>query len=265
MYEEATKQMAAAELDAAASDPLSAPKEIEQAIADKRDAAEAFYKHAAKAHSAASIRNMIELAKSTDPVPVSHEVLGTHHDLLPTLNCVIDLKTGAMLPHSPHYLFTGCVPVVFDPQAVCPRWERFLLEIMGYTIGQDSPDDSEAMLAERERTDERARGLVAYLKRVFGYCLTGSTKEQALFFFYGDGANGKSVLFELLLKLFGSDLGKKGTANFLMVKKHDVHPTEQADLYRKRLVIVPETEKGRGYLRYSYGSSRVPTKSQRGI
>jgi putative DNA primase/helicase len=244
MFKEATALKAAVKLEAAAIDLLSAPKEMAQDFADKRDAAEAYLKHAVKAHSAASIHNMIELAKSSYPLPVSHETLGTRHDLLPAVNCVVDLKTGAALPHSPHYLFTGLVPVAFDPHAVCPRWERFLLEVMGHTIGPDSPDDTEAFFARRKEVDARAHELVAYLKRVLGYCLTGLTKEQALFFFYGDGANGKSVLFEILLKLFGGDLGKKGTSNFLMVKKHDVHPTEQADLYRKRLVIVPETEKG---------------------
>ena len=33
--------------------------------------------------------------------------------------------------------------------------------------------------------------LIAYLKLVFGYCLTGNTSEQALFFAYGVGQNGK--------------------------------------------------------------------------
>ena len=36
--------------------------------------------------------------------------------------------------------------------------------------------------------------LIAYIRRVLGYCLTGDTSEQAIFFNNGDGQNGKSVL-----------------------------------------------------------------------
>ncbi|ORE90982.1 phage/plasmid primase, P4 family [Aurantimonas sp. 22II-16-19i] len=38
----------------------------------------------------------------------------------------------------------------------------------------------------------------AFLKRFFGYCLTGLTSEQCLVFFYGIGRNGKSTLTDLL-------------------------------------------------------------------
>ena len=35
--------------------------------------------------------------------------------------------------------------------------------------------------------------LIAFVQRMAGYSLTGSTQEHALFFLYGTGANGKSV------------------------------------------------------------------------
>lgn len=38
----------------------------------------------------------------------------------------------------------------------------------------------------------------AFLKRFFGYCLTGLTVEQILVFFYGAGRNGKSTLMDVL-------------------------------------------------------------------
>ena len=40
----------------------------------------------------------------------------------------------------------------------------------------------------------RRQSLVAYLQRMFGYCLTGDTSEQAIFFNHGGGQNGKTVL-----------------------------------------------------------------------
>jgi hypothetical protein len=53
----------------------------------------------------------------------------------------------------------------------CPTWEKFIDRITGGD------------------TD-----LAKFLQRVIGYSLTGLTTEHALFFCYGTGANGKSVL-----------------------------------------------------------------------
>ena len=41
--------------------------------------------------------------------------------------------------------------------------------------------------------------LISCLQRVFGYGLTGEIIEHALFFWYGTGANGKSVLLSTVL------------------------------------------------------------------
>ncbi|WP_182422013.1 phage/plasmid primase, P4 family [Aureimonas sp. ME7] len=40
-----------------------------------------------------------------------------------------------------------------------------------------------------------------YLRRVFGYMLTGLTGEQVIFFFYGIGANGKSTMTDVIGKM----------------------------------------------------------------
>ena len=40
--------------------------------------------------------------------------------------------------------------------------------------------------------------LQAYLKRVCGYCLTGSVAEHSIFFFYGSGGNGKGTFLRVL-------------------------------------------------------------------
>ena len=61
------------------------------------------------------------------------------------------------------------------PRGDCPKWLAFLQRITG--------GDTH---------------LIAYLQRVAGYCLTGDTGEQAMFFGYGVGANGKGVFLHTI-------------------------------------------------------------------
>jgi len=45
--------------------------------------------------------------------------------------------------------------------------------------------------------------LQKYLQRMAGYCLTGDTNEDVMFFFYGTGANRKSVFINALVEIWG--------------------------------------------------------------
>ncbi len=67
----------------------------------------------------------------------------------------------------------------FADGAVCPYWDAFLRQVL--------PDD----------------GVRQFFQRIAGYCLTGSIDEQAIFIFYGTGANGKSIATRVLSKLLG--------------------------------------------------------------
>ncbi len=76
-------------------------------------------------------------------------------------------------------LITKMMPVVYDPDALCPVFDRFLEDI------QPDPE------------------MRAFLQRWFGYSLTGLTSEQKLVFLHGTGRNGKSTLVDLLAKMMG--------------------------------------------------------------
>jgi phage/plasmid-associated DNA primase len=80
----------------------------------------------------------------------------------------VDLKTGMIVPPRREDLNTKICAIA--PGGECPLWQAFLATITG--------GDAE---------------LQAYLQRLAGYCLTGVTVEHAMFFFYGTGANGKTV------------------------------------------------------------------------
>ena len=132
---------------------------------------------------------------------------------------VIDLRTGQARPHDPEDCLTKISAV--GPMGDCPRFLSFLKRITG--------GDSE---------------LISYIQRVLGYGLTGLTREHALFFGYGTGANGKSVLLSTVAGILG-DYHKTAPIETFTASNGDRHPTDLASLRGARLVTATETEEGR--------------------
>jgi putative DNA primase/helicase len=81
--------------------------------------------------------------------------------------------------------------------------------------------------------------LIEYLQRAIGYSLTGSTGEQCLFFAYGTGANGKTVLLETIQSLLG-DYSLNAPADMLMMRQRGI-PNDIARLSGARFVAMNET------------------------
>lgn len=164
----------------------------------------------------------IHLARSEPGIPVLPRELDTDPWALNLENGTIDLRTGELRPHRRDDLITKLCPVRFDVGAECPRFLRFLSEIM----------------LERE-------SLVDYLRRAMGYAGTGSTREQVLFFPHGDGSNGKSTLLGIVRDTLGPDYAMEALPELLLTKKGETHPTERADLHGKRFVSTIEVQEGR--------------------
>lgn len=95
-------------------------------------------------------------------------------DAVPRPSTRIDL-----IPHDRSQLLTKIVQAEYDPAARAPKFDAFL---------------------RRVQPDPLLRG---FLQRWFGYALSGLTGEQKLVFLYGSGANGKSVLVDLMARIFG--------------------------------------------------------------
>lgn len=81
-------------------------------------------------------------------------------------------------PHARDLRMSKVMPVSYDPEAPRERFEAFL---------------------ERVQPD---RDMREFLKRWLGFSMTG-LPMQRLVFFYGGGANGKSVLVDLVAKILG--------------------------------------------------------------
>ena len=86
--------------------------------------------------------------------------------------------------------------------------------------------------------------LIGFVQRMLGYALTGVTEEHAMFFLYGLGANGKSVLLRTVTGIL-DDYHAVAPTEMLMASKHERHPTEIASLVGARLVTATETEGGK--------------------
>jgi putative DNA primase/helicase len=101
---------------------------------------------------------------------------------------------------------------------------------------------------------------------VLGYSLTGLTREHALFFAYGTGANGKSVLLSTVAGILG-DYHKTAPLETFVASNGDRHPTDLAGLRGSRLVTASETEEGRRWaearIKQLTGGDRVSARFMR--
>lgn len=139
------------------------------------------------------------------------------------LNCdngVLNLDTGELIPHSPDQKFMKCTAAAYTGKENSSLWRD--------TVEQIIPNP------ETRR----------YVQKMAGYFLTGSAKEEELFFIYGHSSSGKSTVFEQLGKAMG-DYAKHIPANTLLkdLKKSDGERANPyiAGLQGARLTIANET------------------------
>jgi len=176
-------------------------------------------KIAAAIASAKTVAAVERLAKSDRRLAATVDQWDADPWALNTPNGVVDLKTGRMRRHSSDDHVTKITAT--EPRGDCPRFLAFLDRITG--------GDAE---------------LVAYLQRALGYALTGDTREHALFFAYGTGANGKSVLLSTVSGILNS-YHRSAPIETFTASNGDRHPTDLAGLRGARLVSSTETEEGR--------------------
>jgi putative DNA primase/helicase len=86
--------------------------------------------------------------------------------------------------------------------------------------------------------------MIRFVQQWSGYCLTGDTREQALFFGAGDGGNGKGVWLHTVSGIM-KDYHVAATMQTFTASTHERHSTELAMLRGARMVTASETEKGR--------------------
>lgn len=173
-------------------------------------------KLAAKICSAGTHSAILSLARSAHGIVTDVLEWDAHPMLLNTPDAVIDLTTGKSVNRD-GLLFTQVAGA--SPSAMpTPIWNKFISEVFDGDLE-----------------------MVEFMQRMGGYSLTGSIKEQKLFFLHGNGANGKSVFLDVLRSL-GGKYSYNLPSEALMTSKHESHPTMLASLHGKRLAVSSEIE-----------------------
>jgi len=174
-------------------------------------------KFAMDCESRPRISALIDLA-AREPHVAAHE---TDFDAEPMiLNCrngVVDLATGKLKEHNPGLMCSMMTNTNYNPNTECPKFMKFLDDI---TLSR--PDISN------------------FMQRWFGYSLTGSVSAQTFAIFYGNGANGKSTLVELISRIMG-DYSRTAPPDTFIMKQAGAIPNDVASLRGARLVLATET------------------------
>lgn len=189
-------------------------KETVRALADEVDnhpePAE-FYQFCALSQRAAMVHNMVALAESDPSVVVPAAELDKHPHLLGVKNGVVNLQTGELLPPNPEYRITLTTNCEYNANARAPIFEQTLSDVF---FGDEQ--------------------MVEFVLRTFGYALMGNPTEDIMFIAFGNGANGKSTIFNTVRKVFGGYARSADASSFVSDGKQGGAGGAREDLVRLR-------------------------------
>jgi len=99
-------------------------------------------------------------------------------ELINVKNGILNIKTGELSDHTSELFFTVQLPVKYDPNASCPKIEKFFSEIV-------APED------------------VPLLEEIVGWTLWRPYDIHKAVMLYGRGRNGKGAFLRLLEEFLG--------------------------------------------------------------
>lgn len=170
--------------------------------------------------SDSSIRSLLSVGKLKEyelllrgGLEVLPKHLDTHHDLINAANGVVDLKSGALLPHSKDYLFTLKTPTAYVPGSHHNDWDKALEAIPNYSRD--------------------------WLQTYVGVGCTGwVVKEDIIVLLLGGGRNGKSTVVHMPRVVLGKYA--KQVSDRILTGRAGDHTTELTDLFGCRLALLEE-------------------------
>ena len=207
----------------------------------------ALRRHVQKSRSSRSKEAFLKEAQHLPGIPMLPEQFDKNKGLLNLRNGILNLARRELVPHDRARYITRMAQVDYDPAAKAPVWEAFIQSVTG----------GDAQLAE-------------YLQVMVGYCLCGSTREQCMFFLYGDGANGKSTFLETLAKMLG-DYCMNAQADTIASTRSRSSGAARSDVARlkgARFVTLEEGDQGatldEGLVKQMTGGNTITARFQYG-
>ncbi|MHA1702082.1 MAG: phage/plasmid primase, P4 family [Promethearchaeota archaeon] len=148
-------------------------------LQDPKKATE-YFKFGLKSENKIKMQCSIDIAKSLPKIATLPENWNVDPYLLQFLNGTLNLKTMNFSAGKPTDLISQCVGYEYDKKATCPTFRRAISEIFN-----------------------KDTALVKFFQRALGYSLTGDILEHCFFMLQGSGANGKTVVLEIMKLLLG--------------------------------------------------------------
>lgn len=182
----------------------------------------AYIKHYAKWQKRSVRETILKDAQSVYPLYVRE--LDSDPFVFNCANGTLHLDSMEFTEHRASDMLTKKSPAVFDPEARCERFDRFVSEIM-----QGDPEK------------------MKFLQKAMGYGLSGDTRYECLFFLYGATTrNGKGTLCESVLRVLG-DYGITARPETISLKLNNSSNAPSEDIARLagvRFVNISEPGKG---------------------
>lgn len=189
-----------------------------------------------------------DIASKFQGVSISVKALDTNPMLLGVQNGVVDLNTGELRPAAREEFVTKCSPLPFDPTATCPKWLAFIEQITAAPIPA-KVDAIGKVLPETIGLFKPRPALADYLQRMLGYTATGRIEQHKMFVLVGAGANGKSVLVDVIRWVLGDYAATMPSAMLLESKADTAESASPstARLAGARLALASENREGQKF------------------
>lgn len=210
-----------------------------RALCSTEDEEKAFDKHLKYTRNNRGKENMIK--ESEHRLPILPSEFDTDRAIFNVFNGVIDLRDSKLLEHDFKRYISKISHVEYTDKVDYPQWIEFLNQIFD--------EDQE---------------LINYIQKSVGYSMTGSTKEQCVFFCYGNGRNGKSTFLDIVTEIMG-DYAINIQPETIMVKQGQGQANSDiARLKGSRFVTTVEPNEGarinEGLLKQLTGGDKVTAR-----